>query len=99
MSALTAESRAIKAEWKIKNGPDTFLVHRHPGAPGGPVDAPIPGIEYPGKWGEQVDDSYRFKRRPGGHIYFQGADDVDGGGAGPPSITTHHCPPHQFAKN
>jgi hypothetical protein len=80
LSKWTAETRGVKAKWQIKNGPDTFTVHRHPGAPGGPVDGPIPGVEYPGKWGRQVDDTYRFKKRPGGLQYFQGAHDVDGGG-------------------
>lgn len=80
LSSIAQESRATMARWKIQNGPDTFLVHRHTGADGGPRDRPIPGVEYPGKWGEQTDDKYRFKRRQGPAKYFQNAGDRDVGG-------------------
>ena len=80
VSALAKETREIKAGWQIQNGPETFLVHRHPGAPGGPKDVPIPGVGYPGKWGAQVDDEYRFKKRRGDQKYFQNANDPDAKG-------------------
>ena len=80
-SELAHESRTIKARWGVKNGPDTFLVHRHYGAKGGPHEPQIPGVEYPGKWGAQVDDGYKFKKRPGPRKYFQDAGDRMGGGA------------------
>ncbi len=80
-SQLAHESRTIKAKWDVKNGPETFLVHRHYGAAAGPPEARTPGVEYPGKWGAQVDDGYRFKKRPGPQKYFQNASDHMGGGS------------------
>ena len=80
VSELTQETRTLKAQWNVRNGPETFLVHRHYGAKGGPHEPSIPGVEYPGKWGSQVDDVYKLKKRPGPRKYFQNAADRMAGG-------------------
>eukprot|EP00951_Prasinocladus_malaysianus_P026620 scaffold236721_cov42-Prasinocladus_malaysianus.AAC.1 len=81
LSTLAAESRDMKASWKIRNGPETFLVHRYTGLTQPHCPAAQQGVGYPGKWGAQADDEYHFKRRPGDRgKYFQAADDIEKGG-------------------